>query len=112
MTATDLASWFDKRTIGALPPQLAADKLRELGEGNIADEIEATVARRRIGCPKFKRKRQLYEHTSHAFGFIRAGAGGSGGTKVVNACSVAADKSLKHARLKVTLDQLRVAKYP
>jgi len=51
-----------------------------------------------------------WRHTSHSVGFIPAGASGDGAIRHVGEGE--ADPSLKDARLRITLDGLRVADYP
>jgi hypothetical protein len=51
-----------------------------------------------------------WRHTSHSFGFIPMGATGAGVVRHVG--EVEPDPSLKDARLRITLDGLRVADYP
>jgi hypothetical protein len=51
-----------------------------------------------------------WRHTSHTVGFIPMGASGTGAIQHVG--QVVPDPSLKDARLRITLDGLRVADYP
>jgi hypothetical protein len=51
-----------------------------------------------------------WRHTSHSVGFIPMGASGAGAIRHVG--EVEPDPSLKDARLRITLDGLRVADYP
>ena len=51
-----------------------------------------------------------WRHTTHTIGFIPANA--SGTTPIQHVGEVAADPALKDARLRITLDGLRVADYP
>jgi len=55
-----------------------------------------------------------YMCTSHAFGFIPAGskANKNGSIEIKHAGNIEPDTSLKNSRIKITLDRLRVAKYP
>jgi hypothetical protein len=51
-----------------------------------------------------------WRHTSHSYGFIPVGASGAGAIRPVG--EIEPDPSLKDARLRITLDGLRVADYP
>jgi hypothetical protein len=51
-----------------------------------------------------------WRHTSHTFGFIPVGASGRGAIRHVS--EVEPDRSLQEARLRISLDGLRVANYP
>ncbi|MEW1912332.1 hypothetical protein AB0442_28500 [Kitasatospora sp. NPDC085895] len=51
-----------------------------------------------------------WRHTSHTIGFIPESASGDGAIRPVG--QVEADPSLRNARLRITLDKLRVADYP
>lgn len=51
-----------------------------------------------------------WKHTSHSFGFIPAGP--SGTRAIQHVSEVKADLGLKDARLRISLDDLRVADYP
>jgi len=103
--------------IGGLPPDEAAAKLREVGEDEIADALEVSgqsapatygvLSRLGIGGDR------VWLHTAHAVGFLAPVAGpGSGPLPIRHAADIAADDGLNGARVKVTLDGLRVADYP
>ena len=103
--------------IGGLPPSEAAAKLREVGEDEIAAVLEASgqaapatygvLSRLGIGGDR------AWLHTAHAVGFLALVAGpGSGLLPVRHAADIAADDGLAGARVKITLDGLRVADYP
>lgn len=103
--------------IGSLPPVEAAAKLREVGEDDLADAMEAAsqaapatygmLSRIGIGGDR------AWLHTAHAVGFLAPAADpGSGLLPIRHAASIPPDGGLRGARVKVTLDGLRVADYP
>jgi hypothetical protein len=96
--------------IGALPPTIAAAKLRELGEdaGPPIDPNRPVFS----GPLDFLPWRQkLWASTTHAFGYLAPGAA-TGPVPLVGAGTVRPDPALKGARVRVTLDRLHVAQYP
>lgn len=111
------SEWFDDvQVIGALSPAQAAEKLRQVGENDLADQLEPRdengrpIIYRGTGWWPFEDK--PWQHTAHAFGYLAPTAPGSEPMPLVHAGNIAPDKTLKHARVRVTLDALRVAKYP
>src|SRR5260370_33841929 len=53
-----------------------------------------------------------WEHTAHTFGYLAPASPGDAPLPIQSIGTVAADSSLKHARIKITLSRLRVAAYP
>jgi hypothetical protein len=114
--------WFDDMpVVGKLPPEEAVVKLREIGEVEAAEMLEMAEEESAptFGMPGIKGwgpfQEKPWQYTAHTFGYLAAGQPGRdaleplpispiGGVKV--------DSSLQHARLKITLDRLRVAAYP
>lgn len=111
---TSLSMVEDFTPVGALPIEAAAEKLREVGEDEVADELldAATEGPSAFGILTGLRLRSdpLWRHTSHAFGYLPPDAGQD--VALIGAHSVAGDTSLSGATIKVTLDQLRIADYP
>jgi hypothetical protein len=117
MTDTD-AGWLARLPVlGTLPPAEAAAKLREVGEDDLADAVDAAsqaapatygvLSRIGIGGDR------AWLHTAHAVGFLApAPRPGSGLLPIRHAASITPDHGLKGGRVKVTLDGLRVADYP
>jgi len=108
--------WFDDLPVlGELPLQLAAAKLRELGEDQAADalatatEEEATPTLYPGWWPFQDRP---WQHTAHAIGHLASSPRGDDAIPVRDASAIAPDLSLKGARLKLTLGRLYVADYP
>ncbi|MBY0460147.1 MAG: hypothetical protein K2V38_22755, partial [Gemmataceae bacterium] len=111
--------WFeDVPVIGRMSPEQAARKLREMGElvteaatqlhglpGDGEEGPSSIGNRGSWGRPK------LWQHTGHAFGYIAPGASDQP-VSIHHAGAIKADASLKGARLKITLDRLRIAEYP
>jgi hypothetical protein len=107
--------WFDDvPVIGRMSPVQAARKLRELGEHNIPEEPppdEDDEKTSGLGSWRTWWETKLWKHTGHAFGYIAPSAGDQA-VPIRHAGSIKADHSLKGARLKITLDRLRIAEYP
>ena len=53
-----------------------------------------------------------WQHTAHAFGHLAPAPPGTTPRPIQHAGNIPADPSLRNARLKITLDRLRVADYP
>jgi hypothetical protein len=117
MTDTDPGWLVQLPVIGAMPPAEAAAKLREVGEDDLADAVDAApqaapatygvLSRIGIGGDR------AWLHTAHAVGFLAPAPGpGSGLLPIRHAASIAPDHGLKGGRVKITLDGLRVADYP
>lgn len=113
------STWFDDLPVlGKLPPAQAAAKLRALGEVETAAALEAAQGEVMRG-PVFGGGRgwwpfqdKAWQHTAHAFGYLAPAPPDSGPLPIRHAGNIAADPTLKNARLKLTLDRLRVAEYP
>jgi hypothetical protein len=103
----------DIRTIGELSqPELTA-KLAELRD--LQPDSQDRGAR---GAPEtysaawWPSRGRAWRHTAHAVGFIAATRNRTARLRLVSASAVSAEKSLKGARLKITLDRLQAADYP
>jgi hypothetical protein len=104
-----VTQWLDDiRVAGTLSDEALSEKLGE----PITSPTAAPPARGSggrfmfdwlVGVPAWR-------HTSHSFGFIPAGASGPGAIRHVS--EVEPDPSLRDARLRISLDGLRVADYP
>jgi hypothetical protein len=108
-------SWFNIPVLGALAPDTAAEKLVELGDTALAQELrgapkEATFRRGKDWRWPFRTK--AWQHTAHAFGYISPMNIREGMRDIVEVGSVEADPSLKRTRVKITLDALRIEEYP
>src|SRR2546421_179729 len=115
----DPTGWFDDLpVIGKLPPEQAIIKLREVGEDDVADMLEMTqeAETKAFRSPDFRSWLHLqdrpWEHTAHTFGYLAPASPGNAPLPIQSIGAVAADASLKHARIKITLSRLRVASYP
>jgi hypothetical protein len=112
-----ISTWFDDLPVlGKLPAAQAAAKLREMGESGLAVALEAsqdaehlTYARHKGWWP-FQDK--PWQHTAHAFGYLAPTKPGNVSLPIKHAGNIAADMTLKNARIKITLDRLRIADYP
>jgi hypothetical protein len=103
------ADWIGVPVLGNLPPEQAAEKLRQVGEVGDAETVaRAAGAEGKALFPLswWPFNDRPWQHVGHAFGFV-------GGTQeIVDAGQVAPQKALRNARLKVTLDGLWAAGYP
>jgi hypothetical protein len=103
--------------IGELPPEAAAVKLREVGEDELAQALEEApqAAPTSYGVLSFLGigRDRAWQHTAHAIGYLAPADGPQAGLlPIVHAGNIAADGALNGARIRVTLDGLRVADYP
>src|SRR4051794_32115567 len=105
----------DLPVLGAFDPEAAALKLQEVGEASAAAMI---TERESVSPPEtFSRgisnwwpfADRAWQHTAHTFGFLPAVDGGVGAArnKIKPAGAIEADKSLRNARVKIALNQLR-----
>ncbi|MGH2508146.1 MAG: hypothetical protein ACRDHZ_12185, partial [Ktedonobacteraceae bacterium] len=106
----------DLSVIGNLPTSEAIAKLREVGENEVADqlsEMERKVVR--SGEPsksQWPLQDKLWQHTSHAYGYIPPSSHHNKPQAIFAAEAISPDASLRDARIKITLNRLRVASYP
>ncbi len=108
----------DMPILAKLSPRQAAQALREVGETDIALALEqspsATVKRPdNFGLfDIFKSKPKPWMHAAHAFGFLPLKSKKGREKQILAAGRIAADESLKNARIRITLNRLRVAAFP
>jgi hypothetical protein len=111
-----MTTWLDELPVlGTLPPEQAAAKLREVGEDELADALDAAreEAPATYGLGKLRlRKDRAFRHTTHAIGHLAATVPRGEPLPIAHAGTIAPDPSLRGARIKLTLDGLRVADYP
>jgi hypothetical protein len=106
--------------LGALPPEQAASKLRELGEYEAAGLLERdSVPLTRHGPSGAKEllrwpfQDRPWQYTAHAFGYIAPITGAKDDLVAIKfAGDISPDKTLVGQQIKITLNQLRVADYP
>jgi hypothetical protein len=108
----------DLPVLGALPPEQAMTKVREVGEDTAAARIEE----RTRGLPPetfhggladwWPFRDRAWQHTAHAFGFLAIDGVGAGLRPIQAIGTVQADPTLRGGRVKIALNQLRVADYP
>jgi hypothetical protein len=103
--------------LGRLPAEKAAEKLREVGEDELADTLEADyrdAEATTYALPRVRLRRdRAFRHTGHAIGHLAPSSSPHTGTLAINhAGSIAPDHSLMGQRITVTLDALHVADYP
>jgi hypothetical protein len=112
----DTSIWFDIPVIGDLAPEQAIIKLREIGEFEIAEQLERAAQRPlRSGEPErqrwpFKNKPWLY--TSHAFGYIQSSFPRNDPQPICSIEAIDPDLRLSNARINIALHWLRAASYP
>lgn len=106
----------DLPVIGKMQPGKAAAKLREVGENDAAAALEAGLAQ---SVESFRGPAKLWpfqdkpwQHTAHAFGYLAPVPPGSSLQPIQHAGNITPDTFLKGARIKITLNGLRVAAYP
>jgi hypothetical protein len=113
-------SWFDQvPVIGALPPEQAANKLREVGEQETAARLEQSEhlpGTQTFGPDGRKSwwpfQDKPWQHTAHTFGYITPTAASEDAQAIRYVESISADPGLRSSRIKLTLNRLRVAAYP
>jgi len=110
------STWFnDLPVLGALPPEQAAARLRQLGEVEAAAALENAAHQAvsfKLGKRRWPFTDRPWQHTAHAFGYLAPAGPGAGPQPLRHAGDIAPDPSLKNGRIKITLDRLRVADYP
>jgi hypothetical protein len=110
--------WFaDLPVLGQFPPDEAVSKLREVGEEDLARAIESAARSAKFSPATFGMldglfPTQPWQHATHAFGYLSPGGPGSELVPLQHAGNIEPDPTLKGARIRITLNQLRVAKYP
>jgi len=101
----------DLPVVGALPPEAAASRLAEVGE---PAEPSSTGPRplffSTLDCLPFRER--LWSYTSHVIGYLPLRPATGGTQPIRHAGDVEPDSSLRGARVRVSLDRLRVAQYP
>ncbi len=113
-------TWFDNLPVlGNLPPEEAAAKLREVGEEEAANALEAAPKRVTTDATTFGLLEDLlpflpkpWLYTQHIFGYATPATSDSTELPLQDACEIEADITLKNTPINITLEQVRVAKYP
>jgi len=111
------AGWLSRLpVVASLPAGQAAAKLREIGEDEIADALTAAPHGSPVTygqLPRLRGRVRPWLHTAHAIGYLPpVDAPRSELLRITQASNIEADQTLKGARVKLTLDGLRVADYP
>ncbi|GCE05845.1 hypothetical protein [Dictyobacter aurantiacus] len=112
----DASTWFTTPVIGDMAPTQAIIKLREIGEFELAEKLERAELNPVRSGESGKwwwpfSKQHPWASTSHAFGYIHP-IPKNDPQPILALESVDPDHSLQHARIKITLNQLRAAHYP
>lgn len=108
--------WFDDLPVlGNMHPSQAAIKLREVGENIAAAQLASLGAMRSLeqGMKKsiWPFQDKPWQHTAHTFGYV-SHKQTSELMPIKFAGNIQSDLSLKNSHIKITLNKLRVAKYP
>lgn len=108
----------DLRVLGDMPPEQAIAKLREIGEDEVANTLES-APRRRGPLDSLANMFSLlrltppaWVNTAHAFGYLAPASAEGGMLPIRHAGNMNGDPQLKNSRIRITLNRLRVAKYP
>src|SRR5882672_8198958 len=107
--------WYEEPVLGALGPTEAAQKLKELGEDEAADELlsRAPQETESFGVSDWLRKNpKPWQHTAHSFGFVELAEPSRNSIPISHAGNIGGQDDLRGKRIRITLDQLRVAAYP
>ena len=110
----------DFPSLAAMPAQLAAAKLRAVGENDVADALERAAA---TGQPEtaqsfgvrelFGQFNKPWQQSGTTIGYLSSVPDASSDSiPIISARRIAADATLKEAALKITLDGFYVAQYP
>jgi hypothetical protein len=118
----DKATWFDVPVIGNLTPKEIATILLEIEE--LGNEGEADIApwgeRKDAKALETKSLKKWWEdihnkpwmHTNHVFGYIKPARPGNAPLSILPPDAIPVTHSLKNARVRITLNRLRVEEYP
>ncbi len=119
------SSWFDNQpVIGRLAPEVAAAKLREVGEDEVAGRLESVISEVRPGQQQQFRgesssrrvwwpfQDRAWQYTAHTFGYLAPNVSGSDPMPIRHIESISANPDLRSKRIKLTLNRLRIAAYP
>lgn len=114
------SQWFDDLPVlGKMTPAEAAAKLREVGENEAAEALEAAAGKGVRGGEAFGARPSWWpfqdkpwQHTAHAFGYLAPAPPGDDPLPIKHAGNIAPDAGLKKSRIKITLNRLRIADYP
>jgi len=122
----------DTPVLGAMSPEEAIDRLRAIGEEDAVQVLEAAmgshsksvyrglesvepdIGTKSLGTTKgfiWPFLNRPWQYTNHSFGYLMPHRG-NGALSIAHVGAVQPDSKLKNARVKVTLDRLRVADYP
>lgn len=119
MSPNENATWFsDLPVLGAMRPEEAAARLRDAGETQAAEALEGAGAQGAalesygIGESRWPFGDRSWQHTAHAFGYLRPTMPGSDLQAIHDAGNIPPEEALRGARVRITLDRLRVADYP
>jgi hypothetical protein len=110
------ADWIDVPVLGKLPPEQAAEKLRQLGELKDAEAIEQAAGAEAksvfASASWWPFADRPWQHVGHVFGFVGDAPADGSPRPIGDAGLMQPQIVLKGARVKVTLDGLWAAGYP
>src|SRR5690242_13707242 len=97
----------DLPVLGKLPPELAAVKLREVGDQATAEVLERSATEGEpelvsfgVSAWPWPFRDRPWQHTAHAFGYLPSTPPGDGLIPIRHAGNMVADAGLKNARIK------------
>jgi hypothetical protein len=115
------STWFDDLpVIASLPPHRAASILRDVGETDLALALGQQGKERGQQPATFSdgifgflsKPKPPWMHAAHTFGFLPRKPDAGKERHIQPAGEINADESLRNARIKISLNRLRVAAYP
>jgi hypothetical protein len=107
------SAWFeDLPVVGQMTPSEAAAKLIELDEPEAERALALAATGAEAAALDWPFGDRPWQHTAHAFGYLAPALPGSQPLPIQHAGNIVPDPTLREARIKITLDRLRVADYP
>ncbi|MGC9336313.1 MAG: hypothetical protein ACP5JJ_19395, partial [Anaerolineae bacterium] len=95
-----------------MTPSEAAAKLLEVDEPEAERALALAAAGTGTVALAWPFRDRPWQHTAHAFGYLAPALPGSQPLPIQHAGNIIPDPTLREARIKITLDRLRVADYP
>jgi hypothetical protein len=110
----------DIPAVDDMPLAQAKEKLREIGENEVADALEQTQSSGKAEAfanlsdlfSFLKRPPPVWLPNGHTYGYLASDHTGRKDLPIKHAGDMDSDQSLKNTRLRITLNHLYVAKYP
>jgi hypothetical protein len=111
------ADWFDDiPVVGELDEDDRIEIALSMGEHvdeSVVDDLNVAGRKHLIYSVRHAwGGKRAYEHTSHVFGHIQPIGNTNADIPLTSATSLEPDEALRGGKIKITLDQVRIAKYP